>query len=134
MLELKFQKPEYKDKNGVTGPVKTHEFRQGKNTTIRKGSKWNIKPEGIAAKGTSSLVRLVDADTGEKIGIGYITDTYIRPFNKLRRKDIIHEHDFNLTDLNELYKRLVSLYRNFNHISIVTVVNFKYSHDEQEMV
>jgi hypothetical protein len=122
MLELKFQKPE---------GAETHEFREGKNTTIRKGSKWNIKEFGVPEKGVSSLVRLVDADTGEKIGIGYITDTSAKRFKELRRADIIHEHDFSLTDMDELFKRMVSLYRAFNKNSLVTVVNFNYSHGKE---
>jgi len=131
MLELKFKKPVYEDANGVKGPVDTHEFREGQNTTIRKGTKWDIKPFGVTQKGVSSLVRLIDADNGEKIGIGYITDTYSKPFNQLKSMDLACEHDANLTDLRELYKRMVSLYRNFRKNSIVTIVNFNYHYDKE---
>lgn len=125
MLELKFQKPVYDGKSG------DHEFREGRNTTIRKGRKWHIKPMGVIPKGQSSLVRLIDADTGEKLGIGYIIDTSIKQFEELKRVDVIHEHDYNLTNLDELYKRMVTLYRNFNNKTWVTIVNFRFDHEKQ---
>jgi len=126
MLELKFKKPEYEE-----GTCSTHEFREGKNTTIRKGTEWDIKPKGQSDKGTSSLVRLVDADSGEKLGIGFILETYTKQFDKLKSVDVLHEHDSNLMDLDKLYKRMVFLYRSFNKKSWVTIVVFRFEHDKQ---
>ena len=45
--------------------------------------------------------------------------------------DVIHEHDYNLTNLDELYKRMVTLYRNFNNKTWVTIVNFRFDHEKQ---
>jgi len=110
MLRLKFKNPV---------------FHSGENTTVRRGTEWS---------GYKGPIWIVDSNKEDNpvISQGEVTETFVKRFCDLTRKDIENSHDPRLRQFPALIKVLESCYPKFSQTEIFTVVRFVCCEDKRE--
>jgi len=92
-------------------------FRNDENSTVRRGTELS---------GYKGPVDLVDSSKEDHpiVGMGEVTETIVKRFCDLSRKDIENSHDPRLRQFPALIKFLEKCYPGFSQNEIVTVVKF----------
>ena len=83
------------------------EFKQGRNTTVRRGIKWD----------------LTDMANISTIGVVSITTKVVR-FSDILPEDVVDNHDPFCREYSGLSTRMKQVYPGFDESEIVTVVEF----------
>ena len=100
-------------------------FHSGENMTVRRGAEWS---------GYKGPIEIVDSSKEDNSVIrqGEVTETIVKRFCDLTRKDIENTHDHRLRQFPALIKFMEKCYSGFNQNEIVTIVKFVCCEDKRE--
>lgn len=98
---------------------KNPQFKEGTNSTVRRGVKWDVTPK--------SEINIYDADTNVMFGYALNVRSYVISFQDLKAEDLKNQHDERTRTPLGLLQVMQEVYPGFRDTEIVTVLEFEVS-------